>query len=127
VSEDKKPEPGSIVWRDLTVEAAEAVKDFYCEVVGWRASPHDMGDYADFDIRAAGSGEVVAGICHARGTNAKLPPQWLVYIVVESVEESARRCVELGGEVLDGPRPMGKSPFCIIRDPAGAVAALIEA
>jgi hypothetical protein len=37
-----------------------------------------------------------------------------------------RRCVALGGQVLDGPRPMGSKQFCVIRDPAGAVAALIE-
>jgi predicted enzyme related to lactoylglutathione lyase len=55
-----------------------------------------------------------------------VPAQWLIYINVESVAESARLCAEMGGEVLDGPRKMGDLDFCVIRDPAGAVAALIS-
>ena len=66
----------------------------------------------------------MAGICHARGSNANLPAQWLMYVVVEDVEASARHCVELGGELLDGPRELGGGRFCVIRDPAGAVCAL---
>ena len=117
---------GSIVWRDLTVSDAETTRDFYAAVVGWEAHPHPMGEYDDYEVRCPETGDTVAGICHARGTNAKVPPQWLVYVVVENVEASAKRTVELGGEVLDGPRPMGKAPFCVIRDPAGAVLGLIE-
>src|SRR5688572_8398327 len=98
--------PGTIAWRDLTVPNAEQIKDFYCKVVGWQASPHDMDEYHDFDIRAEPDGEVIAGICHARGTNANVPPQWLLYIIVESIERSARTCVELGGTIIDGPRKM---------------------
>jgi hypothetical protein len=41
------------------------------------------------------------------------------------VDSSAARCVELGGTVLAGPRGMGSyGRYCVIRDPAGAVAAL---
>jgi predicted enzyme related to lactoylglutathione lyase len=117
---------GSVMWRDLTVENAGEIRDFYCNVVGWTASPHNVGDYDDFNIHSPESNEVVAGICHAWGENARIPPQWLIYIVVEDVAESARRCLKLGGAVLDGPRRMGGQGFCVIRDPAGAVAALID-
>jgi predicted enzyme related to lactoylglutathione lyase len=85
-----------------------------------------MDDYHDFDMLAPGSDEPVTGICYARGANAALPPQWLIYITVDDVDKSASRCVELGGKVLDGPRMMGSSQFCVIQDPAGAVAALIS-
>lgn len=117
---------GQICWRDLTVENADEVRDFYSAVTGWTASPQSMGDYDDYNMTMPESGETVAGICHARGSNANLPPQWLIYITVEDVEKSAARCRELGGQVIDGPRAMGKSRFCLIRDPAGAVAALIS-
>lgn len=126
MSTGDKPPIGAIVWRDLTVADADAICRFYCDVVGWTSQPHEMGGYHDFDIRDA-SGQTVAGICHARGENAKLPAQWLVYISVADVEASVRRCRQLGGEILDGPRMMGQSRFCVIRDPAGAVAAMIEA
>jgi predicted enzyme related to lactoylglutathione lyase len=117
---------GTIAWRDLTVENAEALKDFYVEVVGFEASPQDMGGYDDYNMVAPGSGEAIAGICHARGPNANLPPQWLVYFAVDDVDAAAARCIAQGGAVIDGPRQMGSYRFCVIRDPAGAVAALIS-
>lgn len=120
------PPIGTILWRDLTVSNAEAVKDFYCAVVGWESDPHDMGEYHDFNINTPETGETVAGICHARGPNAAIPPMWLMYIAVEDVDASAAMCTKLGGSVVDGPRSMGPYRVCIIRDPAGAVAALIN-
>jgi predicted enzyme related to lactoylglutathione lyase len=71
-------------------------------------------------------GESVAGICHARGTNADIPPQWLIYIIVADVAASAARCVDLGGQVLVAPRPLSGGTFCVIRDPAGAICALFQ-
>lgn len=126
MSDGDGAEPGRILWQDLTVTDAEAVRDFYRDVVGWKADPVDMGGYADFNMTPAGSDDAVAGVCHARGTNADLPAQWLIYITVEDVDASAARCVELGGEVVTGPRKMGGGRFCVIRDPAGAVAALYQ-
>ena len=70
--------------------------------------------------------EAVAGVCHARGANADLPSQWLIYITVEDLDQSLADCEELGGEVLVQPRRMGEDRFCVIKDPAGAVCALYE-
>ncbi|RMF75504.1 MAG: VOC family protein [Acidobacteria bacterium] len=120
------PRTGTIAWTDLTVEDAAGVRDFYKEVVGWRAEPVSMGDYDDFGMVPPGGDAAVAGVCHARGANADIPPQWLIYVVVESVERSAARCAELGGEVVAGPRTLGGGRFAVVRDPAGAVLAIYE-
>jgi predicted enzyme related to lactoylglutathione lyase len=117
------PEPGSIAWTDLTVPDAEAIRDFYVRVAGWKTEPVSMGDYSDF-VMVSSAGNAVAGVCHARGSNADLPPQWLVYIVVPDVDAAAAECTALGGTVVSTPRPMGGGRFCVIRDPAGAVCAL---
>ena len=126
MNEKTKPPIGSILWHDLTVPDATAIKDFYCDVVGWQADPLDLGEYHDFNIKTPAEGEVITGICHARGSNANLPPQWLIYIQVEDADASAQRCLSLGGKVLDGPRQMGDYRFCVIQDPAGAVLALMS-
>ena len=55
-----------------------------------------------------------------------LPAQWLLYVNVDDIDSSLRRAVELGGHLINGPRKMGKNRFCVIRDPAGAVMALIN-
>lgn len=125
MSEDSKPEIGKIGWTDLTVDNADEIRDFYMAVVGWKPSPVDMGGYNDYSMITPDSAEPTAGVCHARGTNAGLPAQWLIYITVADVDASAASCVELGGTVLAGPKEMGgHGRYCVIRDPAGAVAAL---
>jgi len=119
-------ETGRILWHDLTVEDAEEIRDFYADVVGWSAEPVDMGGYADFNMLPPGSSEPVAGICHARGSNAGLPSQWLVYFGVDDLEASVSRCEAAGGEVVAGPGRAGGGRYCVIRDPAGAVFAIYE-
>ena len=117
---------GRIEWLDLTVDNAEGIKNFYCNVVGWKSTDVDMGSYADFNINLPDGGDTIAGVCHARGSNANIPSQWLVYVRVASVAESAQECEKRGGKVLDGPRRMGGANFCVIQDPAGAVLALLS-
>ena len=127
MSESAKPATGKITWFDLTVEHAQKVRDFYSDVVGWKHTAVDMGGYDDFTMLAPGDNGAVAGICHARGPNAALPPRWLVYITVEDVDKSAARCAELGGALVVPPKSMGShGRYCVIRDPAGAVAALFQ-
>jgi predicted enzyme related to lactoylglutathione lyase len=126
MADSTKPGPGQIGWVDLTVRDAEAARDFYQDVTGWTPSPVSMGDYQDYCMNAA-SGRSVAGICHARGVNAGLPPVWMIYIVVADLDEAMSRCQTRGGKVLRPPETMGGGDrFCVIQDPAGATAALFE-
>jgi len=125
---DPKPEVGSVAWVDLTVPEAETLRDFYRDVTGWNPKPVSMGDYSDYTMHTPASNHAVTGVCHARGGNAGLPAQWLIYIIVADLDASIARCVELGGKVIAGPKPMGlQDRFCVIQDPAGAVAALYQA
>lgn len=122
------PATGTIAGFDLTVSDAPGIRDFYASVIGWRPEPVDMGEYADFAMVSPASGDWVAGVCHAPSENADLPPQWLVYIAVDDLDQSLRRCQEGGGTVLTGVKGGGDGGrYCVIRDPAGAVLALMEA
>ena len=118
------PRPGTVTWQDLTVDHAESVRDFYQAVAGWQAEPVSMGAYADFVMSAEGTG--IAGICHARGVNADLPPVWLIYITVEDLDRSLEECQRRGGSVVTAPRSSGGGRYCVIKDPAGAVCALYQ-
>ena len=117
---------GGVAWLDLTVPDAESLRDFYAGVTGWTPSAVAMEGYDDYTLNDA-SGEAVAGVCHARGPNAALPPVWIPYFRVEDIERAAAACVELGGELLrplSEPSDYGRT--CFIRDPAGVVAALFQ-
>jgi len=120
------PKIGTIGWTDLTVPDADTLRDFYTSVTGWTSEPCEMGGYADYVMMSPATGQPVAGVCHARGTNAGIPPVWLIYITVEKLEVSMNRCVELGGKILVPPKAAGPGRYCVIQDPAGACAGLFE-
>ncbi len=124
--EEKPANIGRIEWIDLTVPDAGHLRNFYKSVVGWSSSDVPMGSYDDFCMNMPGTQNAVAGVCHARGMNRNLPSQWLIYVRVANIAESAAQCTRHGGKILDGPRRMGGSNFCVIQDPGGAVMALMS-
>ena len=127
MADKEKLETGSIIWADLTIPNAEEVNDFYSKVIGWKSEPVVMGDYNDYSMKSPDTGRTISGICHSKGVNADLPPQWLIYFTVNDVDESAKKCRQNGGKVIAGPRNMGKyGRYCVIEDTAGAVAALFS-
>jgi uncharacterized protein len=122
---------GRIAWLDLTVPDAETAREFYREVVGWSVEELAMSDgddrYPDFVMKAE-DGTAAAGVCHARGPNAALPPVWMIYLPVGDMDESLRRVEEEGGAVITAMRSAnGSHAYAAVRDPVGAHFALVPA
>lgn len=122
----EKPKIGHITWHDLTVPNANALRDFYAAVMGWTWDACSMGEYSDYSMNAP-DGACVGGVCHARGVNTGLPPQWLMYVNVADLDQSVRECTSRGGAIVAPARELYGGRFCVIRDPAGAVCALFQA
>jgi uncharacterized protein len=127
MSDSTRAPMGVIAWTDLTVPNASAVRDFYAAVCGWRAAPVSMGEYEDYGMVVGDGDQTVAGICHARGSNADLPAQWLNYVTVPDLEASLTACLAGGGAIVRPARELGGyGTMAVIRDPAGAVLALMQ-
>lgn len=116
---------GGISWIDLTINNAQEVRDFYSDVIGLKAQPLSMGSYDDYMMKSPEDNEAQVGICHAKGVNLDLPPQWLIYFNVSDIHSSIETCKKRGGKIITPVRDMGDFKMCVIQDPAGAVAALI--
>ena len=124
---DSKAPIGSVGWFDLTVENADDCRDFYKAVVGWKSVDLSIGDYSDYVMSTPEEDKPVAGVCHARGGNSGLPPQWLMYVHVENMDASLEACTEQGGKIVSPVRIVkGHGKYGVIQDPAGAVLALFE-
>jgi predicted enzyme related to lactoylglutathione lyase len=122
-----KPAPGTVAWLDITVTDAAGLRDFYANVIGWKPKPVPMGAYADYNMTVPSTGDPTAGVCHAKGGNADLPPVWLSYVNVADLDASMQACLDMGGDVVAGPKGMeGQGRYCVIRDPAGAHLALFQ-
>jgi len=121
--------PGGISWIDLTIDNATEIKDFYAKVVGLDAMGQSMadGEYEDYVMTTSEDPEFAVGICHAKGPNQELPPQWLMYFNVSDVEQALQECVKMGGTVIKPMTDMGSFEMGVIKDPAGAVAGVIKA
>ena len=119
-------ERNPIGWVDLTVSDAGSVKDFYEAVAGWTSAPLDMGGYDDYVMMAGDGATPAGGICHARGGNAGIPPQWLIYITVPDLAAAVAEAEQRGGAVVVGPKKAGNGHFAVLTDPAGAVFALYQ-
>ncbi len=117
---------GGISWIDLTVKDAGQSRDFYQSVVGLKSEALSMGDYDDYVMSSPENDENQVGVCHARGVNADLPAQWLIYFNVDDIDQSLKQCVALGGEIIRDKRDMGSYHMAVIKDPAGAVVSLVE-
>lgn len=126
MTNDFKPPVGSIGWCDLTIPNADSVRDFYRDVIGWTVTEVDMGGYSDFVMSRPDDETPATGVCWARGGNAGLPPVWLVYFVVASLDASLAQVSKGGGTVVREPVSAGGGRFAVVRDPAGAVCALYE-
>lgn len=120
------PGLGRIAWTDLTVDDADSLRSFYHDVVGWKSESLSMGSYDDYNMLPPDGTQPVAGICHARGSNAELPPVWLIYVAVENLDDRLQTCRRLGGMVLAEPTNAGGGRIAVIRDPSGAALALYE-
>ena len=123
----QQKEFGKIGWIDLTVPDATAVCDFYEAVVGWARAAVPVDDYEDYCVSPEAGAEPVAGICHARGANAGMPTQWLMYVTIPNLDESLSECEKRGGRIVCPRRDIGSfGHFAVVEDPAGAVIDLLQ-
>lgn len=87
----------------------------------------ENGTYVDYKMLGS-AGTPVAGICHARGANADLPPVWMIYLPVADLSESLRRVEEEGGKIHKTVRDdEGRWVYAAMEDPVGVWFALVQA
>src|SRR5690606_21996519 len=104
--------------------------EFYKEVIGWEEEgllmKDESGTYTDY-VMKDDQGNWIGGICHHRGVNKGIPPQWIVYINVADIKQSIDKCLQLGGKVIKtSANQVGSLQYAIISDPQGAVLALTQ-
>lgn len=118
---------GAFCWIDLGTTDAAGAKRFYRDLLGWELvdSPMPGGGAPYTMIRHRGRD--VGGLYELTEemTGQGIPPHWLSYICVESLDETMGRVGSLGGEIKMGPQDvMDVGRMAVVQDPTGAVFAL---
>ncbi|MFC4608337.1 VOC family protein [Streptomyces maoxianensis] len=116
---------GTPVWEELLTTETASVGKFYQAVFGYELEPVVSADSDYVTLRL--EGRAVAAL---RGVGNSLPrdrgPHWMTYFEVEDTDETARRVVELGGQVLRPPRDDPRGRLATVADPEGAVFTIVR-
>ena len=107
-------------WVDLSTTDADAARDFYANLFGWRLDVSEDPQYGGYatakldDQSVAGIGPKPEGDQH--------PAAWSLYIGTEDIDGLARKVQEAGGTVIAAPLDIGdQGRMAVFADPSGAI------
>ena len=107
-------EPGALVWNEAAVEDADAARNFYGSVFGFRFDEVEgAGGYTTFstgDRPMGGLGQHQAGS----------PKGWTVCFSVASTDEAVEAVTRGGGKVTMAPQDTPFGRFAVVEDAWGA-------
>jgi len=128
MSEQSPMQPGSFCWTELMTRDVAAAKKFYSELVGWKLADQAMGGFTYTTITTPGTECSTGGMMQMDGPQFEgVPPHWMPYIAVASVDDKAKQCAALGGKVVMPPMDIPNvGRFCVIEDPTGAKISLFQ-
>jgi len=110
--------PGAMMWNELITGDAETAKAFYGKVLGWEYSADEH--YIHIMNRGRSNGGMIQ--------MDDMPPAWIPYFNVVSIDESITKVEELGGRILvPKTEAPGTGHFALIVDPADACFYMMQA
>jgi predicted enzyme related to lactoylglutathione lyase len=124
----EKPCFGTFCWAELLTRDLAQAKRFYSDLIGWQMKEDSHGPMAYTVLSPPGAQQPVGGMMQMAGPQFEgVPPHWMPYILVQNVDDRARRCEQLGGKIKVPPMDIPNiGRFCVIEDPTGAVVSLFQ-
>ena len=121
--------PGTFCWVELGTTDSTAAKNFYTQLFGWEYEDHPMGPDGVYTMLKLDNKDVGALFELMPDMRAQgVPPNWLSYISVANVDESAEKAKAEGATLLKEPFDvMTVGRMAVVQDPTGAVFALWQA
>jgi predicted enzyme related to lactoylglutathione lyase len=121
---------GQVIAFNIPVENMEKMTDFYGQVFGWTIRKGSgSGDYHRAETVPAKEGTplspgAINGGLFLAGTHGISEP--FFEVLVDSIDETIRQVVALGGRSVVKKKVMGDSFFAIVQDPEGNYLGLWE-
>ena len=115
-------------WIEIRTSNIETTADFYESLFGWKITEKETADGFDVWIFDTGSEPRVQNL---RRGGIWLRPKGeplgvVVYIVVDDIEATLRRVMELGGKTVSPKAPLGSGYGAYLTDPSGNLLGLYE-
>jgi predicted enzyme related to lactoylglutathione lyase len=110
---------GKFVWHENYSNDPDTTRQFYNQLLGWETEVWKPGEF-DYAMIKAG-GDMHGGIVKAPEGGS---PGWLGSVIVEDVDETARKAEAAGGQIVAAPMDVPEiGRIAVIADPQGAVIA----
>jgi predicted enzyme related to lactoylglutathione lyase len=117
------PVENTFFWNEYLTHDMEGALGFYNGLVPFEMTVSKSETGAGYVVLKQGRAR--AGVFRVPDSEAKVPPNWLPYVLVADPAGLAARVAGLGGRVLLSPRPdLRKGSLAVVADPTGAVVAL---
>jgi predicted enzyme related to lactoylglutathione lyase len=109
---------GQFVWYELTTPDVDAAIRFYPRFTGWGQQQFDE-TYTMWTDGAVPVGGIFRLTDEMRAQG--VPPNWMPYVEVSNVDDTATKASSLGGTVVAGPNDIpGIGRYAVVQDPQGA-------
>ena len=114
------------IWHELVTPDQTSSGAFFSQLFGWTRKEVDAGPFGIYTLFQK-DGQDVAGMMNPTPDSPGKGPCWHSYIAVESVDGCAKQAPLLGGLVVVPPHEVPDvGRVCVVADPTGAVAHLME-
>ena len=118
-------EPNAVCWSELATNDVEAAKKFYSGLFGWTLKTDAGGDMPYTEIHV---GErPIGGMYPMPPQMQGVPPHWMPYFAVTGTDEFVTGATSAGASTVVPPTDIADvGRFSVVRDPQGAVFAVIK-
>lgn len=114
------------IWHELVTSDQKNSGAFSSDLFGWTRNEVDAGSFGTYTLFQK-DGEDVAGMMNPTPDTPGKGSFWHSYIAVDDVDECAKRTPLLGGSVVVPPHDVPDvGRVCIVEDPNGAIAHLLQ-
>src|SRR5260370_18855353 len=124
-----KPSPGSFCGIELATTDQNAAKSFYTSLFGWAVTDNPMGPGDFYSIFKLHGRDAAAAYTMRKDQREQgVPPNWSLYIAVESADQAAAKAAQAGGKVLAPAfHVMDVGRMAVLQDPTSAVSCVWQA
>ncbi|MHC5006641.1 MAG: VOC family protein [Planctomycetota bacterium] len=121
------PAAGTFCWNELMTPDTKAAEAFYSGLFGWTTETMDMGEGRIYHLFKNGDTSA-GGMMKIEGPQMEgVPPHWMGYITVDSVDASTSKAEGLGAKVCVPPIDIPNiGRFSVISDPTGGTVGLFQ-
>lgn len=114
------------IWHELVTPDQKKSGAFFSQLFGWTRKETDAGPYGTYTLFQK-DGLDVAGMMNPTPDTPTKGAFWHSYIAVKDVDACAKLAPALGGNVVVPPQDVPDvGRICIVADPTGALAHLMQ-